>query len=139
MTIPLRPLAAGLLLAVGLVSAAGCSSTPSADRPAAAPAPEEARAGAADVAAGLATIDKLAKDIVAADTKEKAQGLIDQIEPTWQRIEGTVKANDQDAYLALEDSFAQLGKAADGDAVTAAKGAVTVATTVAAYLAKHPA
>ena len=49
-----------------------------------------------------------------------------------------MKANDQDAYLTLEDSFAQLAKAANGDAATAAKGVATVATTVAAYLAKHP-
>src|SRR6266508_1393667 len=67
----------------------------------------------------------------------EARALIDQIEPTWQPIEGTIKANDQDAYLAMEDSFALLEKAADGDAGSAAKGAGTVAATVAAYLAKY--
>ena len=137
MTTSLRRWATSLLLAAGLAAAAGCSGgTP--DRSASAAVPEEERAGAAEVAAGLAKIDKLARDVVAAGTTNAAQGLINQIEPTWMRIEGTVKANDPDAYLALEDSFAQLAKAADGDAATAAKGAATVATTVAGYLAKHP-
>jgi hypothetical protein len=137
MRTPLRRLATSLLLAAGLAAAAGCSDT-TPDRSASAAAPEDERAGAADVATGLAKIDKLARDIVASDTRSQAQRLIDQIEPTWMRIEGTVKANDQDAYLALEDGFAQLAKAAGGDAATAAKGAATVAATVAAYLAKYP-
>jgi outer membrane murein-binding lipoprotein Lpp len=133
----LRRLATSLLVVLGLAAAAGCSDTapPSS---ASAAVPEEERASAADVATGLAKIDTLARDIAAAGTATRAQQLIDQIEPTWMRIEGTVKANDRDAYLALEDSFAQLAKAASGDAATAVKGATTVAVTVAAYLAKYP-
>ncbi len=136
MTTTLRRLATALLLALGLAAVAGCSSRPS-EPSAAAAAPEDQRAGAAQVAAGLRKIDRLAKDIAGTHNAAEARALIDQIEPTWQQIEGTVKANDQDAYLAMEDSFALLEKAADRDAGSAAKGAGTVAATVAAYLAKY--
>ncbi|HSV66771.1 MAG TPA: hypothetical protein VLJ59_12790 [Mycobacteriales bacterium] len=150
MTISLWRVATATLLAAGLVSVVGCSSdagtpaptpsapTSSAPTPSSA-APEDQRTGAAQVASGLRKIDQIAKDIVAAGTDTaKAKTLIAQIEPQWKPIEGTVKANSTDTYLAMEDSFAQLAKAADGDAATAVKGATTVAGTVAAYLAKYP-
>ena len=71
--------------------------------------------------------------------KAKAQDASEQIEPVWQHVEGTVKANDPDAYITFEDSFAALEKAVDdGDAAKAQEAATTVATTVTAYLEKYP-
>src|SRR5437660_756008 len=80
------------------------------------PAPEDRRSPAADVATGL-----------------------DQIDSVWMTIEGTVKANDPDSYIAFEDAFALLEQGADqGDAAKAQQGAQSVSSTVAAYLAKYP-
>jgi hypothetical protein len=106
-------------------------------------APEDVRASDADVADGLATIDGLGKDIVAAvqggDTAG-AEDLLSQIEPAWQRIEGTIKANDEDTYLTFEDSFAAIGLAVDGkDAAKASEASTAISTAVAAYLKAHPA
>jgi hypothetical protein len=95
---------------------------------------------AAEVAAGLRKIDQTAKEVAeyAGTDKAKATNLQGQIEPVWEEIEDTIKQNDQSAYLAMEDSFAVLDKAADdGDATAAAKGANTVSSTVQAYLAKY--
>ncbi len=129
--------------AVITLSLAACSSddTPSSDAPTAT-APEQARTDAASVAAGLHTIDTTAAAIAAAvkigDTAG-ATTAADAIEPAWQPIEGTVKANDPDAYVTFEDSFSVLENAAkDGDATKAASGAADVKAAVAAYLAKYP-
>jgi hypothetical protein len=86
-------------------------------------------------------IDQIAKEIAesAGTDKARAANLAEQIEPAWQPIEGTVKSNDQDAYIAMEDNFAVLDKAAEtGDAAGAAKGAAAISTTVQAYLVKYP-
>jgi hypothetical protein len=85
-------------------------------------------------------IDQLAKEIAesAGPDKARAASLDGQIEPTWKPIEDTVKQNDKDTYLTMEDSFAVLEKAADeGDAAAAAKGATTISSAVQAYLAKY--
>jgi hypothetical protein len=92
------------------------------------------------VATGLRKIDQLAKEIAgsAGSDKARAASLDGEIEPTWKPIEGTVKQNDQNTYLAMEDSFAVLEKAADdGDAAAAAKGSAAVSSAVQAYLAKY--
>jgi hypothetical protein len=142
MTVPLRRRAAALLVGVGLLTAAGCSADPAGEpAPGGSPtsaAAEDVRAAGAEVAAGLRKIESLAGQVAAARGAPAAQGLVAQIEPTWATIEGTVKANDPDAYLALEDAFAQLGKAAGGDAAAAASGAAAVLGTVTAYLSKYP-
>lgn len=87
-------------------------------------------------------IDQIAKGIAESAGKDKtrAAGLVDQIEPTWKPIEGTVKRNDENAYASMEEGFATLEKAADdGDAAAAAKGAAAISPTVQGYLAKYPA
>ena len=134
-----------MLMLVSAVGLAGCSSggdtsvTPAA--PTTAPAaPQAQSASAAEVAAGLRKIDQLAKGIAesAGTDKARAASLDGQIEPTWKTIEDTVKANDQDTYLAMEDNFAALEKAADdGDAAAATKGSAGISSTVQAYLAKY--
>jgi hypothetical protein len=93
------------------------------------------------VATGLQNIDQIAKQIAASagTDKAKAASLDGQIEPTWSTIEDVVKQNDPNTYLAMEDSFAVLEKAAgDGDAAAAEKGSTAVSSAVQAYLAKYP-
>jgi len=104
-------------------------------------APEDQLTTPAAVTSGMRTIDRLAKEIAASagTDRARAKDLADQIEPAWRPIEGTVKRNDQDTYLAMEDSFAVLERSADdGDAAAAAKGAKSVSTTVQEYLSRYP-
>jgi len=143
------PVAVGLTLLLALVAAACSSNDETTSTPTAtagssedeSKAPEEARAPAAEVTAGLTQIRAMTAKIAAAvgSAKGQAEELNKQIEPLWQGIEGTVKANDADAYISFEDSFAELEKAIDnGDSAKAQQAATTVATTVTAYLGKYP-
>jgi len=123
---------------VGLVAGSACSNDKKGER---SEAPEDKRTSAAAVAVGLHQIDAIAKQIAAAagTDQAKAKQLDAQIEPAWQRIEGTVKANDKDAYLTFEDSFALLHKAAkDNDGALGQQGSAAVSKAVADYLAKFP-
>jgi hypothetical protein len=133
-----------ILVAVGVVGLTGCSS--GAGTPAVSPTPTSTAAApaqpatAASVATGLQQIDQIAKGIAesAGTDKAKAADLDHQIEPVWMTIEDTVKKNDQNTYLTMEDSFEVLGKAANnGDAAAATKGATTISSAVQAYLAKY--
>jgi hypothetical protein len=130
-----------VLVVVGVVGLTGCSSgggTPA--PPASTSAVPEQPTTAAAVAAGMRKIDQIGKEIAesAGTDKAKAAGLVDQIEPTWKPIEDTVKQNDQNTYLAMEDNFAVLEKAAeDGDSAAAAKGSTAISSAVQAYLAKY--
>jgi|SoiMetStandDraft_2_1073263.scaffolds.fasta_scaffold150307_2 hypothetical protein len=116
--------------------ASGSGSEPAAD------APEDLRASDADVATGLQEIDDLVDQVaggVADDDDEAATEANEQIEPVWQEVEGTIKANDPDAYIEFEDNFALLGSAVDnGDADGAQTAADAVSGAVTAYLADHP-
>jgi hypothetical protein len=133
-------LAVAILAAVGLAACGGddddsgsSTSTPT--------APEDRRASDADVADGLHKIDGVVTDAAAALESDpgRAKDLEEQIEPTWEEIEGTIKANDQDTYLTFEDSFALLGNAIDDkDTTKADKAATDVSATVSSYLAAHP-
>lgn len=106
-------------------------------------APEEARASDADVATGLHTITGIGDDIAAAvkaGDKTKASDLVEKIEPAWSKIEGTIKANDEDTYVAFEDAFAAIGLAVkDGDSTRATSVAADIRTTADTYLEAHPA
>lgn len=104
-------------------------------------APEDMRATAAEVTAGLRKIDGIAKDVAAQAGTDKAKAVSTdaQIEPLWAMIEGTVKANDKEAYLGFEDNFALLADAAkSGDGARAAKGSAGVSKAVTDYLARYP-
>jgi hypothetical protein len=138
----LRVPATTVLLA-GAVLLTGCSS--GSDTPTTAvtssPAPEDVTTSPAAVKAGLEKIVGIAADIKAqiAD-KQKAKSLDEGIEPIWATIEGTVKKNDADAYLAFEDAFAVLENAVGaGDGTKAASGYDAVSKAATAYLAKFPA
>jgi hypothetical protein len=135
-----------MLMAVGVVGLAGCSSgggTPAepAGSASAVATSEAPPATAAAVAAGMQKIDQLAKGIAAAGAdKARAKGLDDKIEPQWKLIEKTVKANDENTYASMEEGFAVLETAvSEGDAVAAARGAATISPVVQSYLAKYPA
>jgi hypothetical protein len=136
-----------LALAIGFtIVGAACSSdaaktaTAGSASASASQAPEDRRATAADVTAGLDKINGITQQLAAAGTdKAVAQALDEQIEPIWSTIEGTVKANDPDSYIAFEDAFAVLEDASKaGDAIKTKQGADSVAATVTAYLAKYP-
>jgi hypothetical protein len=85
-------------------------------------------------------IEQIAKQIAqsAGTNKAKATSLDAELEPTWKPIESTVRLNDQDTYLAMEDGFAVLEKAAkEGNAAAAAKSSASITSAVQAYLAKY--
>ena len=65
------------------------------------------------------------------ESKEAAEGL----EEVWEPIEGTVKKNEPDLYLDIEDSFQRMES---GDLDNAKRGAQAMRQAVDAYLAKHP-
>ena len=68
-----------------------------------------------------------------------AKTLDEGIEPAWQPIEGTIKANDADIYIAFEDNFAVLADAvSSSDAVQAKNAANTIKSTADDYLADYP-
>ncbi len=85
-------------------------------------------------------IEQIAKQIAesAGTNKAKAASLDAALEPAWKPIEGTVRFNDQDTYLAMEDGFPMLEKAVkQGNAVAAAKGSSEITSAVQRYLAKY--
>jgi hypothetical protein len=141
-----------LIAAVALV-AAGCggsdSSTGSGSAPAAstvaagassgadANATRSATSSAADVSAGLQQMVTVAADAAAKSATDGAAGktAAGGLEQHWAPIEDTVKANDPDTYVEIEDSMEQLQS---GDATKATDGAARLAAAVTAYLAAHP-
>src|SRR5262245_48192451 len=68
-------------------------------------APEDVKAPAAEVTAGLKQIQVITGKLAQAVGSDKAQAedLNEQIEPVWEHIEGTVKSNDAESYLTFED------------------------------------
>lgn len=105
------------------------------------PAPEDLRVSASAVAAGLTDVKRYAADVVAAGSdKDRARQAQEKIEPAWASVEGTVKANDVNTYLAFEDNFALLGDAVtDADMGKAASASQAIARAADAYLVRFPA
>jgi hypothetical protein len=104
-------------------------------------APEDERVRASDVLVGLRGLEGIAAEIAAAAAtdKAKAEKLIEDIEPAWEKIEGTIRANDKDAYVRFEDSFGVLEQAAQsGDGKKAFDAAAAIATAAKDYLAAYP-
>ena len=103
--------------------------------------PEDVRAPADEVADGLGKLKGIANDIgnSASSDNNHAKDLQGQIEPIWESIEGTVKANDSNAYLTFEDQWAAIAKAVEQKDDSSAKtAAALVAKTADAYLAAYP-
>ena len=105
-------------------------------------APEDVKAPADEVAAGLEEMDQLAKDVVTAledDDTDKASELYDEAHEVWEDVEGTVKDNDEDAYIAFEDALSSLETAAaDGDVDKASAASVDISAAVSTYLEAYP-
>lgn len=130
-----------ILVGAAVVALTGCGGPASAPDPQVGPAPEAQRTSAAAVATGLTTIQGITSEIASTTGTDNAKAgeLAERIEAQWSPIEGTVKANDPDAYLAFEDVFAVLQDAVKkGDAASATKGSESATASVKAYLAKNP-
>ena len=102
--------------------------------------PEDVIVPDSQVTAGLnqAIIDMHSlADGVAAGTATDAQ--FEDVHEGWESFEGTVKQNDVDGYLALEDALAAMRKAVgEKDAAAAKTAADDFETAATAYLAEHP-
>lgn len=121
---------AGLLAAtmgvLGTACGGGSAGTAaSGGTPAATQRPEDRVVSAAEVSAGLAKLVDLADQTAAATGTDqaKAKQLNGEIEPVWKTIEGTIKKNSQDSYLAFEDAFGLLSRAVDGGNAADARSA----------------
>jgi hypothetical protein len=103
--------------------------------------PEDLRAPDAEVAAGLAALKSSftqTADAVEAGA-QMASSLEERLQPAWEKIEGTIKANDPDAYITFEDQLAAMGNAVDDeDAAKARDAAETFGSAADKYLAEHP-
>jgi hypothetical protein len=101
----------------------------------------EEKASPDTVAAGLEKIQGIAAGSAKAvgTDNAKAEELQFGIEPVWQGIEDTVRANDSGAYVALEDSFTLLKIAAKAaDPSKASKASEDLSAAAKSYLAAHP-
>src|SRR3954470_15365776 len=116
-------------------SDSGSASTASSSAAATTAAPEDTIAPDAAVSAGLVKLKGVGADIAAAPDGDSAKEAAEGLEPVWQPIEGTVKKNEPDLYLEVEDSSQRLES---GDLDNAKTGAQALSTAVDAYLAKHP-
>jgi hypothetical protein len=97
--------------------------------------PESHIAPDAEVAVGLAGLKALGGRIGDANSGAASKLLSKGLEKLWQPIEGTVKKNEPDIYLDIEDSFQRMES---GDLDNAKKGAQSMQTAIDSYLAKHP-
>lgn len=112
-------------------TSAGSSASSSAD-------PHDKISSDADVAAGLKKMLTQADAVIdAGSDKSKAADAGDQLHETWEDVEGTVKQKEPDSYTQIEEDMALL-RNVDKDAATKQSAADDLATTVGAYLAKHP-
>jgi hypothetical protein len=112
---------------------AGTSSSGATTQPAT--APEDQLAPDAAVGAGLVKLKGVAEQVADAPDGDASKAAADGLETVWRPIEGTVKKNEPDLYLDVEDSFQRMES---GDLANARKGAQAMRTAVDAYLAKHP-
>lgn len=102
--------------------------------------PEDVIVPDSEVTAGLdqsiADMHTLA-DGVAAGTATEDQ--FEEIHEGWESYEGTIKQNNPEAYLGLEDALAAMqGAVADKDAEAASGAADDFEADATAYMAEHP-
>jgi hypothetical protein len=92
------------------------------------------------VAEALSAIQVIAGDVVSAGThKAKAVMIAEGIPPIWSMIEGSLKANDDGSYEALEKGIEGLeAAAAAGDPAKAGVAAGIIASAVEFYQTKFP-
>lgn len=135
---PFGRLAAGAILVSALFLGA-CSSDDAVESGPATTAPEQKISTDAEVAAGLAKMQQsVAKIVAAGPDTAKAAAADDELEPVWKTIEGTVKKNEPDIYVNIEDSMSLLSSGVEGDEEKGAVGAKDMNTAITDYLAKYP-
>jgi LPXTG-motif cell wall-anchored protein len=78
------------------------------------------------VTEGLKTIERAASEIAefAGEDQEKAQAELTAIQPVWSLIEHTLRANDSDAYAAIEKAIEGLEAATNADDANQADSAL---------------
>src|SRR3954454_7470748 len=139
-----------LLIAAVALLGAGCGGSDETNDDSAAPAGSAAAAtatsdedatrsatsSAGDVSAGLKQMVAVAADTAAKTATDGGAGktAAEGLETAWAPIEDTVKANDPDTYVEIEDAMEQLQS---GDVAKAADGSTRLAAASAAYLAAH--
>jgi len=101
----------------------------------AAAGPEDTIAPDAAVGAGLVKLKGVAEKVADASDADTSKAAAEGLETVWKPIEGTVKKNEPDLYLDVEDSFERLSS---GDLDNAKQGEQDLTKAVDAYLAKHP-
>jgi hypothetical protein len=101
----------------------------------AAQAPESRLAPDAEVSAGLKALVQVSQGIGKVRDEAASKKASEGLEPIWMKVEGTVKKNEPDIYATIEEDLSLLES---GDPKKTKMGAGEMATTVDAYLAKHP-
>jgi hypothetical protein len=143
----------GTVCAAALLSV-GCSATTetgagtSTTAPGGSTAPGTAGSGAeyqlvpdAEVTAGLTEVRRLAQQIKStlATDQAEAERLSAQMYDAWFEFEGTVRKNDKDLYLQMEDGLAAVKAGAEQNRPDKVdKGLVDLNAGADQYLAKHP-
>jgi hypothetical protein len=95
----------------------------------------------AQVTAGLAATeaDMIAVADAQANGTPATEADFERIHETWEAYEGTVKANEVDVYLAIEDALGVFSAAVEnGESAPMTKAANDFAAAADSYLAKHP-
>jgi len=94
---------------VGLVSGCGGASESAAPTTTAA-APTYSVVPAEEVTAGLAEVQRIAGTLEATRAKDEAAARVDleRMYERWYEFEGTVRANDKDLYLQMEDGLGSI-------------------------------
>jgi hypothetical protein len=132
--------ALAVLLAAGTLAACGSSGGSSATTPSTT-SPEEKVVPAAQVTAGLADVRAIATGLPAGLASNPAQARtdVDRMYAKWFTFEGTVRKNDQNLYLTMEDGLSGMKIGVQGnkpDRVT--RGLADFQQAADAYLKKHP-
>jgi hypothetical protein len=136
---PALAMTTAALLAVA--SVAGCSSDSSSPSGDTATSEGDAYQIVPDavVTVGLAQIEALADDVVAAMPSERSTTGVQQIYDDWSGFEGTIKQNSVDSYLDLEDALSTLKNGVEqDDRAKAERGAADLHAAASAYLLSHP-
>jgi hypothetical protein len=132
-------IAAMLVLSVALGACGGdddsSGSASSAATTQAAAGPEDRIAPDAEVGAGLVKLKGVAEKVADAPDGAESKAAAEGLEEVWEPIEGTVKKNEPDLYIEVEDSFERLSS---GDLDNAKKGEASLVKAVDAYIAEHP-
>ena len=135
---------------VGLLAAGCSSSTPSASVDVSTPTTVAGTTPGtstyeivpdAAVTAGLAEVRKLAGEIKAAQTTDptEADALVDQMYDTWYEFEGTVRKQEKNLYLQMEDGLSAIKAGVEQQNMTKIdKGIADLEEGATNYLKAHP-